>query len=72
MGLRIEIDVGKTVHNQSVVLLATQQSNGTWLYELVKHAAGQRDDTVHMPYLTEETMAAIGAAYLKTKALAKA
>ncbi|MBL8386994.1 MAG: hypothetical protein JNK17_02035 [Hydrogenophaga sp.] len=70
--MKIEIDVGKTSHSQSVVLVATQQSNGTWLYELVKHAAAQRDDTVHMPNLTDETMAAICAAYLKTKALAKA
>lgn len=65
--MKIEFDVGKTVHSQSVVLLATQQSNGTWLYELVKHAAGQRDDTVHLPNLTDETMAAIGAAYQRTK-----
>ncbi len=70
--MKIEIDVGKTAFSQSVVLMASQQSNGTWLYELVKHAAGQRDDTVHLPNLTDETMAAICAAYQKTKALAKA
>lgn len=71
MKMKIEFDVGKTAHNQTVVLTAKPQNDGTYRYDLVKHAACQRDDTVVLFDLTDETLAEIAAAHAKMKELRK-
>ena len=71
MKMKIEFDVGKTAHGQPVVLKANPQNDGTYRYDLVKHPVGQRDDTVVLFDLTDETLAAIAEAHAKMKELRK-
>lgn len=71
MKMKIEFEVGTTAHMQPVVLVAKPQDKGGYRYDLVKQAINQRDDTVVLFDLTDETLAAIGAAYLRMKELQK-
>lgn len=70
--MKVEFDVGKTVHNQTVVLMAEKTPNGSWNYQLVKHAANQRDDTVQLYGLTDAMLESMTKAHAKLKAMDKA
>ena len=70
--MKVEIDVGKTAHNQTVVLVAQKEANGSWIYQLVKHAANQRDDTDCLYGLTDAVLESITKAHAKLKAMDKA
>lgn len=69
MDMEIKFTLGKTVHQQPVLLVAKPQANGTYLYDLVKQAVGQQDDTVVVFNLTDDTLEAIAQAHAKMKEL---
>lgn len=71
MKMKIEFDLGRTAHNQAVLMVAKPQTDGTYRYDLVKNAANQRDDTVVLFDLTDETLDGIAKAHTKMKELRK-
>lgn len=61
--MKIEIDVGKTVHGQAVQVVARRAGpRDPWVFEVVKLPAGQRDDEVTLFALPAEVLKAIGKA----------
>lgn len=71
MRMKIEFDLGKTAHNQPVLMVAKPQTDGTYRYDLVKNAVNQRDDTVVLFDLTDEVLQGIAQAHAKMKELKK-
>lgn len=69
--MKIEFDLGKTAHNQPVLMVAKPQTDGTYRYDLVKNAVNQRDDTVVLFDLTDEVLQGIAQAHAKMKELKK-
>lgn len=70
--MKVVIEVGQTVHKQTVALVAEKQPNASWKYMLVKHAANQLDDTVQLYGLTDAVLESIAKAHAKVKAMDKA
>jgi len=67
---RMEFELGKTTHEQRVVLVAHPRPGGAgYQYDLVKHPQGQRDDTVRIFSLTDEVLDALCAAHQKAKGM---
>jgi len=54
--LKIEFEVGKTRHNQTVKLIREHQSNGVPTWTIQKIAADQRDETDTIRGLDETTI----------------
>lgn len=71
MRMKIEFELGKTAHNQPVLMVAKSQTDGTYRFDLVKNAANQRDDTVVLFDLTDEVLEGIAQAHAKMKELKK-
>ena len=67
--MRVEIDVGKTTQNQTVLLKASQQGDGSWQYDLVKLPLGHRDGLVHLLGLTDAVLGAIAKAHAQVKSI---
>lgn len=53
--MKIEFELGVTVHNQRVTLLVDKTHARTG-YTIKQHAACQRDDTVTLHDMTDENM----------------
>lgn len=69
MKMKIEFEVGKTAHNQTVLMVAKPQTDGTYRYDLVRHAANQRDETVVLFDLTDEALEGIAQAHARVREL---
>jgi hypothetical protein len=67
MKVRIDFDLGSTAHRQPLQLVAKPQNDGTFRYDLVKHAGNQRDDTVTLFDLSDESLEAITKAHAMMK-----
>lgn len=68
--MKVEIEVGKTVHNQSLKLVAARAQPGDpWLFGLFKEAVSQRDEPDAIRGLSMEVLEAIGKAVATVKGI---
>lgn len=66
--MKIGIDVGCTIYNQSVELVARRATpQEPWVFDIVKHAAGQRDDTDTIHNLPADVIEAMARAVADVK-----
>lgn len=68
--MKVEICVGKTVHNQPLRLVAERANPGAaWQFGLFKDAANQRDENDSIVGLSMEVLEAIGKAIATVKGI---
>ena len=66
--MKVEIDVGKTQYNQTVLVVGERDKPGDpWRFSLVKQAIGQRDDQLTIYNLPGDVLEAIGKAAAMVK-----
>lgn len=68
--MKIEIDVGKTNYDQSVLVVGERDKPGDpWRFAVVKQALGQRDDQVTIYNLPSDVLESIGKAAAMAKGI---
>lgn len=68
--MKIEIDLGETIHGQPLQLVAWRHDAGTpWVFDLVKMPGGQRDDKLIVHNMPLSALEAMGRALAMVKGI---